>query len=87
MWTAHGGIPLLGALPYQMFLRPRRFGKSLPLSIPHYNYTADSFVKHCSKHLPEGVQKTVTSQRNFSDGMDTLVGKTGVFRQENLHSG
>ena len=32
------GIPLLEALPYQMFLRPRRFGKSLLLSILHYYY-------------------------------------------------
>ena len=29
------GIPLLEALPYQMFLRQRRFGKSLLLSILH----------------------------------------------------
>ncbi|MBQ7650563.1 MAG: AAA family ATPase [Victivallales bacterium] len=32
------GIPLLEELPYQMFLRPRRFGKSLLLSILHYYY-------------------------------------------------
>ena len=32
------GIPLLEALPYQLFLRPRRFGKSLLLSILHYYY-------------------------------------------------
>ena len=32
------GIPLLEALPYQMFLRPRRFGKSLLLSILRYYY-------------------------------------------------
>ena len=32
------GIPLLEQLPYQMFLRPRRFGKSLLLSILHYYY-------------------------------------------------
>ncbi|MBQ7178918.1 MAG: AAA family ATPase, partial [Victivallales bacterium] len=32
------GIPLMEALPYQLFLRPRRFGKSLLLSILHYYY-------------------------------------------------
>ncbi len=32
------GIPLLEALPYQLFVRPRRFGKSLLLSILHYYY-------------------------------------------------
>ncbi|MBR4675405.1 MAG: AAA family ATPase [Victivallales bacterium] len=32
------GIPFLEALPYQLFLRPRRFGKSLLLSILHYYY-------------------------------------------------
>ncbi len=32
------GIPLLEALPYQLFLRPRRFGKSLLLSILRYYY-------------------------------------------------
>ncbi|MBP5638174.1 MAG: AAA family ATPase [Victivallales bacterium] len=32
------GIPLLEQLPYQMFLRPRRFGKTLLLSILHYYY-------------------------------------------------
>ncbi|MBQ7649756.1 MAG: AAA family ATPase, partial [Victivallales bacterium] len=32
------GISLLEQLPYQMFLRPRRFGKSLLLSILHYYY-------------------------------------------------
>ena len=32
------GIPLLEQLPYQLFLRPRRFGKSLLLSILHYYY-------------------------------------------------
>ena len=32
------GIPLLEALPYQMFLRPRRFGKSLLLSILRHYY-------------------------------------------------
>ncbi len=32
------GIPLLETLPYQLFLRPRRFGKSLLLSILHYYY-------------------------------------------------
>ncbi len=32
------GIPLLEALPYQLFLRPRRFGKSLLLSILHHYY-------------------------------------------------
>ncbi|MBQ9368102.1 MAG: AAA family ATPase, partial [Victivallales bacterium] len=36
------GIPLLEALPYQMFLRPRRFGKSLLLSILRYYYDANS---------------------------------------------
>jgi len=36
------GIPLLEALPYQLFLRPRRFGKSLLLSILHYYYDVDS---------------------------------------------
>ena len=35
------GIPLLEALPYQMFLRPRRFGKSLLLSILNYYYDAN----------------------------------------------
>jgi len=36
------GIPLLEALPYQLFLRPRRFGKSLLLSILHYYYDVNS---------------------------------------------
>ncbi|MBR6371877.1 MAG: AAA family ATPase, partial [Victivallales bacterium] len=36
------GIPLLEALPYQMFLRPRRFGKSLLLSILNYYYDLNS---------------------------------------------
>ena len=36
------GIPLLEALPYQMFLRPRRFGKSLLLSILRYYYDINS---------------------------------------------
>ncbi len=36
------GIPRLEALPYQMFLRPRRFGKSLLLSILYYYYDARS---------------------------------------------
>ena len=36
------GIPLLEALPYQLFLRPRRFGKSLLLSILHYYYDINS---------------------------------------------
>ena len=36
------GIPLLEALPYQMFLRPRRFGKSLLMSILRYYYDINS---------------------------------------------
>jgi len=36
------GIPLLEELPYQLFLRPRRFGKSLLLSILHYYYDVNS---------------------------------------------
>ncbi len=36
------GIPRLEALPYQMFLRPRRFGKSLLLSILYYYYDVRS---------------------------------------------
>ena len=36
------GIPLLEALPYQLFLRPRRFGKSLLLSILRYYYDVNS---------------------------------------------
>jgi len=36
------GIPLLEGLPYQLFLRPRRFGKSLLLSILHYYYDVKS---------------------------------------------
>jgi len=36
------GIPLLEALPFQLFLRPRRFGKSLLLSILHYYYDVNS---------------------------------------------
>lgn len=36
------GIPLLEELPYQLFLRPRRFGKSLLLSILDYYYNVNS---------------------------------------------
>ena len=36
------GIPLLEALPYQLFQRPRRFGKSLLLSILRYYYDVNS---------------------------------------------
>ena len=47
------GIPLLEALPYQMFLRPRRFGKSLLLSILRYYYDlngADRFDELFGKY-------------------------------------
>ena len=36
------GIPCLEELPFQLFLRPRRFGKSLLLSILHYYYDVNS---------------------------------------------
>ena len=67
-------IHALEELPYQLFLRPRRFGKSLLVSILHYYYdvlAAERFDEHLDPRAPHGEAEAFQN----ADARQTFVKK------------